>query len=174
MSNYIEFTTKHTEKTRGNPVHDEKQPRRFRDVQGIRVDGEPVEFNDPTIPERVGRYLIESPGLKRRRIANDCVAFVALMNSVKLKDTKHNPFQEYDTTIPIRSAKDQLSNTAPLVLVKRFHDMSVPRHIVLPAHLLLGRNYLHKLGDDTPLCMSSLEDALGMFDCTSAHPVKGR
>lgn len=171
MSNYIEFTTNHRKRTHGNPVHDGKRPKRYRDIQGIRVDGEPVEFRDPTLPERVGRYLIEPQELQRRGIANDCVAFVALMNCIELKGKRHNPFRDYDTSTSIRSAKEQLANEDPLVLVKGFHDMSKPRHIVLPAHLLLSPNYLHKLTDDEPLCMSNLGDSLKIFDCTNAHPV---
>ena len=173
MSNYIEFTTHHDEKTFGNPVHDGKQPRRYRDVQGVRVDGEPVEFIDDTITERLQRYFAETQRLRRRRIANDCVAFVAVMNSVELEDRHHNPFQDFDEATYIDPADIQMDDGRPLVLVQGFHGgLKLPQHIVLPAHLDTGQNYLHKLGDKGPLCMSDLNDAMHIMNCSSAHPVK--
>jgi hypothetical protein len=172
MSNYIEFTTTHNERTFGNPVHDGQRPRRYRDVQGIRVDGEPVEFIDETIPDRVQRYFAESRKLRRRRIANDCVAFVALMNSVALENKSHNPFKDFDLSASIESPVENLDDTTPLVLVQGFHDgLRLARHIILPAHITDEENYLHKLGDKGPLCMSDLHDAKRIMGCTSAHPV---
>lgn len=168
MSNYIEFTTEHGEITYGNPIHDGKAPKRFRDVQGIRVDGDPVEFVDPTISDRVHRYFIESKKLRRRRIANDCVAFVALMNSIELKDRKHNPFSDYDEDVEVDPA-----STIPIVLAQGFHDgVVIPRHVILPAHTIDG-NYgsIHKLGDKGPLCISSVNDAMRIMGCTHAFPV---
>lgn len=172
MSNYIEFTTAYDERTFGNPVHDGKRPRKYHDVGGIRVDGELVEFQDELIPERVQRYLIESRRLWRRRISNDCVAFVALMNSIELTDRNHNPFKNFDTTISIDTSHIDLEDENPLVLVQGFHDgVKIPRHIVLPAHHLSGQSYLHKLGDKGPVCMSDLNNSMRIMGCTSIHPV---
>jgi hypothetical protein len=172
MSNYIEFTTHHNERAFGNPVHNGKRPKRYRDVQGVRVDGDPVDFVDDTIPERLQRYFVESRSLRRRRIVNDCVAFVAVMNSIEIEDRHHNPFRNFDETTTIDLTDFQPDEErVPLVLVQGFHDgVKLPRHIVLPAHLTTGQNYLHKLGDKGPLCMSDLDDALSIMGCSSAHP----
>lgn len=168
MSNFIEFTTKHNERTYGNPVHDGRYPKRFREVSGVRVDGELVDFVDESIPDRMNRYFVESRKLRRRRIANDCVAFVALMNSVELRDRKHNPFSTYDeNSVVDPSSKD------PIVLAAGFHDgLVIPRHVVLPAHTSDGSfGSLHKLGDKGPICMSSVDDAMRIMGCTHAFPV---
>jgi hypothetical protein len=155
----------------GNPIHDGKKPIKSRDIEGIRVDGEVLEFVDETIPEKVERYLVESKKLWRHRIANDCVAFVALANSIELRNIKQNPFRQFDASLSLRSIDDQLANDAPLVLTRGFHDeVRIPVHTVLPAHLTTEPNYLHKLGDHGPLCMSSLEDAKQIFGCNGAHP----
>jgi len=173
MMQYIEFTTRHSVKTFGNPIHDGKRPKKYRTIEGVRVDGETVEFIDNTIPERLGRYLIEAEGLRRRRIVNDCIAFVALMNSVRLEMPQHNPYREFDGTTFVDPWHINPVDDMPLVLANGFHDgVRLPRHIVLPAHLSTKQNYLHKLGDDGPLCMSNLQDALAMFSCDGAHTVK--
>lgn len=167
MPNYIEFTTQHAEITYGNPIHDGRAPKRFRDVDAIRVDGNAVSFLDESIPERMHRYFIESRKLRRRRIANDCVAFVALMQSIELTDRAHNPFRDYDRGAEV----DPLSDT-PIVLAQGFHDGAVvPRHVVLPAPTGDGSfGSVHKLGDKGPLCLSSVEDAMTIVGCTHAFP----
>lgn len=167
MPNYIEFTTDHHEDTHGSPVHDGRLPRRFHDIDAVRMNGEPVAFKDESIPERLQRYFAEANKLKRRRIANDCVTFVALMNSIKLENRGHNPFSDFD-----RETAVDTSATAPLVLVQGFHGgLKIPQHIILPAHMQDQENYLHKLGDRGPLCMSDLDTAMRIMNCTSAHPV---
>ncbi len=170
MSNFINFTTNHREKTYENPVHDGKRAKRFREVQGIKIDGERVDFRDDSIPERVQRYLLETRALRRRGIVNDCVAFVALMNTIELKDRTHNPFTNFDSETSLDPAAIDYDDMSPLVLTQDFHNaVRVPRHIILPAHLTDRQNYLHKLGDKGPLCMSDLEDSLAIMGCTSAH-----
>jgi hypothetical protein len=167
MTNYIEFTTDHRENTFGSPVHDGKRPRPFREIDGVRVDGEIVQFLDESIPDRLGRYFVEAKKLQKRKIVNDCVAFVALMNSVELKDREHNPFTDFDANTLVTESLD-----TPVVLTTRFREgMIIPTHIVLPAHLQQQKNYLHKLGDDGPLCMSDLETAMRIMGCTGAHLV---
>ncbi len=173
MPSFIEFTTEHSERTFGNPVHDGSRPRRGRDVQGIRVDGDEIYFDDQSIPERVAKYLVDSKKLKYRRIVNDCVAFVALMNSVELKNRSHNPFSNYDENVSVQPSSIDLSDKDPLVLTRGYHDgLRIPVHIVLPAHNSEGPNYLHKLGDKGPLCMSDLGDAMSIMGCSSAHPIR--
>ena len=169
MPNFIEFTSWHNERTLGNPVHDGNLPKKFREIDGVRLNGEPVDFVDETVPERLHRYLIESPSLQRQRIANDCVAFVALMNSVEMRGG-HNPFSDFD-----QASEVDLSSTLPIVLAQGFHGgLVIPRHIVQPAHLASGDyGSLHKLGDTGPLCMSSVSDAMGIMACNLAFPVTG-
>lgn len=167
MTNYIEFTTSHHERTFGNPIHNGKRPKSYRDIDGVRIDGNPIVFQDESIPDRLGRYFVETKKLKKRRIVNDCVAFVALMNSVHLEDPDHNPFTDFDTSGPI----DEGSN-APIVLTSRFRGNIIPTHIILPAHLQQRQNYLHKLGDDGPLCMSDLESSMRIMGSTNAYPVR--
>lgn len=166
MANFIEFTTQHHERTFGSPVHNGKRPKSFREIDGVRVDGEPVRFIDPTISDRLGRYFIEARKLRRRKIANDCVAFVALMNSIELKDSTHNPFTHFDRDRPVTGISE-----VPVVLTNRLHrGFSVPTHIILPAHLERGENYLQKLGDKGPLCMANLETSMRIMGSTGAYP----
>lgn len=167
MANYIEFTTNHHERTLGNPIHNGKRPKSFRGIDGVRVDGVSVIFQDESIPDRLGRYFVESKRLRRRKIVNDCVAFVALMNSVRLESPTHNPFSDFDTSTAIDEASD-----TPLVLASRFRGRIIPTHIVLPAHLQQKQNFLHKLGDDGPLCMSNLEDSMLIMGSTDVYSIK--
>lgn len=166
MKQFIEFTTRHTEATYGSPIYDPDNLRRFKDIEGVRVDGEQVEFRDASIPVRLERYLIEA---RRRKYINDCIAFVAIMNGIPF-DGKKNPFQDFDKSITVDPRNVDVSSRAPLVLTRGFHDMKIPLHIILPAHTD-KQNYLHKLGDDGPLCMSNLSNALRIMDCHDAHPV---
>lgn len=170
MHRYINFTTSHQERTYGNPVHDGKRPRRFHDVAGITIDGEPLEFDDTTIPERVKQYFLSAKQLRRKRIVNDCVAFAASMESIELEDRQHNPFEVFDENVIIHG--DTASEIkVPLVLARGYHDgLRIPAHVILPAHLVSGPNFIHKLGDEGPLCMSGLNDAMSIMGCNTAHP----
>lgn len=171
MPHYIEFTTQHHEPIYGNPIHTGNKPARFRTVEGICVDGEPLHFVDETIPERMHRYLHESSRLRWRGISNDCVAFAAIMESIKLRDSHHNPFVDFDET---QLADDE--TTVPIVLAKKFHDTPIfPLHTVIPAQTLDGSyGTIHKLGDRGPVCLSSLKDAKAIMGCNLAIPVTGQ
>lgn len=128
MKQFIEFTTHHSERTYGNPVYYPEKLKRFRSVEGVRVDGELIDFRDPSIPQRLEQYLIES---RRRKHINDCVAFVAIMNGIPF-DGKSNPFQSYDRLTRVTPWHVDLSSDAPLVLAQGFHDMQVPRAYYSP------------------------------------------
>jgi hypothetical protein len=172
MPTNIDFTMHHGELTYGNPIYELGHIPRRLSVDAVMIDDAPVEFLDSSIPERLGVYLASVRKLRRKRIANSCVAFAAIMNSVEIKEIERNPFRDYDEDSRLDEQTDSIANTVPIVLAQGFHDgLRIPRHVVLPAHTAAGPNYLHKLGDRGPLCMSNLEDALTMFGCQFAFPV---
>lgn len=167
MPHYIEFTTHHQEPIFGNPIFNGDRPPKRVTVEGIRVDGEPVQFIDETIPERMHHYLYEAPRLKWRRISNDCVAFAAIMESLELRDRRHNPFANFDET---EKADDE--TVGAIVLAKKFHDFPIiPLHTVIAAQTVDGSyGTIHKLGESGPVCLSNLEDAKTIMGCQIAIP----
>lgn len=60
-----------------------------------------------------------------------------------------------------------------MVLAQGYHDGIIKwRHGVQPVHTATGEyGIIHKLGDEGPLCLSSLESAMRIMNCNLAFPV---
>lgn len=172
MSRYLEFTAHsfHTMFSLGAPVHDGKLPNRFREVQGVRVDGEPVTFTDAATADRLHQALIASKQLQRRGIAFNCVTFAALMHGIPLRDAAHNPFSSIDPRIDCAAGGSYASAVVLGVPSRTAPDGIANRHVVVSAPQRTEQSYLHKLGDAGPICLSGLQKAMDMYDCTTAHP----
>jgi hypothetical protein len=173
MSRYIEFTrspeNRHFSFSQGLPVHDEELPIRFLSVQGVRIDqGEPIAFADPEIVDRLHRALVETKRLESKKAVIDCLAFVALMNGIKLpRPNSHGRFHFEDTTLTNEIRNDDIENLMPLNLTRGNHY----EHSVYPAHTQDKAMYFHKLGDIGPVAFSTLKEAKDLYDLSSAHPM---
>jgi hypothetical protein len=178
MSRYIEFTTStenpYVYNARGNPVHDGTLPTQFREVAGVRVDGEPLAFTDSSLVESLHRALVESKALQKRGHIVDCVTFVALLQCIPLAHPDDNPFIDHIQENIQVHPKDRITDPVCLGDYPFKRLMQHPRylHVVSPAHIPERPNYVHKLGDNEPVCLSGLADAMTIFGCTVAHPVK--
>jgi hypothetical protein len=174
MPRYIEFVTPIDDETYelsfGNPVHDGRVPPASREVQGVRVDGEPIVLLDEALVGSLHRALVQMRGRLWAPYA-DCVSFAAVMNGLPMPPKRRNPLLNTRTDIHIDP--DDTTVTDTLNLGKRYRDMPSYHyaHTVVPAHSPGVAQYVHKLGDKGPVCLTSLEDALSMYACTVAHPV---
>ena len=171
MPRYIEFTTATPDKiggfTAGNPYHDGVIPAGRLNVDGVRVDGEIVEFVDPSIPNRLHRTLYEIDRLTQRQIVVDCLAFVAMMageNLSVLPNSSGTKFPDVE-----RNWYDPESGPSedPLYLLRREGGDMNYVHAIYPAHLLEAENYLHKLNIG-PVIMSDFRSASAMYKSRSA------
>jgi len=177
MSRYLEFTTAarnpHTRFSRGNPVHNGKLPSRFREVLGVRVDGEPVIFADEKIVDDLHRTIVERQSAERAQgIPFNCVTFAASMQGIMLDGPKDNPFLDVMDEVGVDA--DDTSIDTPVNLGIRIAKSSHVKyaHTISPAHTPEKAQYLHKLGDEGPICISGLTAALTIFRCNMAHQVK--
>ncbi len=117
--------------------------------------------------------MVESEVLPRRGIPFNCVTFAALMFSVELRDDHHNPFVEANHDIVVTS--DDTTHEYPVLLGNTvesnpFYEITEYRHNVVPAYQKESATYLHKLGDEGPICLSGLNKAMSLYRCTVAHP----
>ena len=173
MSRYINFSTfpgKHSEFSRGKPLHNGESPPRFREALGVKVDGRSVEFAEAEVIERLHRAIVDGKRLRRRRISYDCVSFAALMNNIQLRSRHDNPFNEADQNIDVDPMDVTVSNPVNLGNYSSRSGVWYV-HTVTPAHLTEGPSYLHKLGDKGPICMSGLDEAMEIYGATIANPV---
>jgi hypothetical protein len=134
--------------------------------ESVLVDGEPLEFSSPDIiPSLEHAIRTIWPRFNIRRRSYDCVDFVGLMTG--LKPSKDNPF-EVGMVIDDAAAPDIFDT--PIIFMKKlsWRYPELPIHTLLPARTSDGTKYLHKLGDDGPLCISTLDEARLIFDNPTA------
>lgn len=168
MSHYIEFTTSpehpFIKYSLGNPVHDGGRPTPFREVRGVRIDGQPILFREPDIVDALAQTIVDGEALPAQGIPFNCISFTALMHSVELElPPAYNPFLTIDGKTAI--SPSSTSQTDPLCLGVMTKASEVRQlHFVSPAHFNQEANYLHKLGNDGPICMSGLYAAMRMYN----------
>ncbi len=171
MSRYIEFTASqynyHTKFSLGQPVHNGEVPTRFRQVRGVRVDGEHVEFVDDSIVESLHKTIVNNKRASRRRRFN-CYAFVAAMHDVDLTEKSTSRLSSGLDVDP-----EDASIAAPVLIGNRAGYVGSTTvaysHALSPAPTVEGSRYLHKLGFSGPLCLSGLRVAMDMYSSSVAH-----
>jgi hypothetical protein len=176
MSRFIEFTTSpdnpyvaHS----GGAVHDGEIPTRYHAPRGIRIDGEPIAFSDASLHEKLYRALIVGEQLRTRSGIIDCLAFVALMQGSDLGKPRPNGlFSLYPSSESRHIASNDIENDFPVNIGHAYHDKRVQYvHSLYPAHLPNHACYIHKLGDNEPVCLSTLDQAHQMRGTIIAHPM---
>ncbi len=176
MNLFINFTRDGSHPDRsfagGLPLFDGKMPSRFRSYRGVMVDGEPVEFVDETIPERLHKALVDGPKLGRR--AFDCLTFAALMFKVPMGRTVGGETFKFEEQTEKRAVRHNDTNVAsPLNLggVQDWDNLVAYTHTVVPAHGPTTARYVHRLGTQT-LCFSTLPEAMRLYEAAVAHPMR--
>jgi len=154
-------------------VHDGRLPARYLDAQGVRVDGRQEEFIDESFVDKLHRALWRGEDLKSRGALFECVMFVALMQDIDLgmpqDDGKFH--LNYETNLQVDIDPDDSTNTSPVMIGYAVLGGCIYKHALYPAHSMDGAGYVQKLGDDGPICLSGLADAMKMYPCDVAHPV---
>lgn len=177
MSRYLDFVTfpltARLRFTNGEPVHDGIMPTRGVRFKGIRVDQEPVDFRDESLPERILKALVEGAALERRGFLFDCLLFTALMDEAELdtSDCDSRPFMHWFGT-PILDLDAEIGR--PLFLLRNDLGEGSPLldgadyHAVYPAATVTKPLVVHKLGR-TELCLSGLSAAAEMYGTDMAR-----
>lgn len=180
MSKFIEFYTsprrQYAKFSLGNPIHDGKLPNRLADSAVVRVNREPVQFVDESTPELLLKALHEMQQL-RVKVGINCRRFAALMYEPSIATKLPGYFTQPDYATQVTT--DDMTVTKPVVL-GILSDTSSPnngkfygRHMAIPAHQPQQVTYLHKLGYEGPICLSGLQAAMNMYDCTHAYLPQG-
>lgn len=176
MARFIEFTASpdnpyvaHS----GGAVHDGEIPTRFHTPKGIRIDGEPITFRDELLHEKLHRALVVGEQLRARSGIIDCLAFIALMQGSDLGTPRPNGlFSLHPTSEARHIASDDIENSLPVNIGHSYHDGQVQYvHSLYPAHLPARALYIQKLGNNEPICLSTLDQAHQMRGTIVAHPM---
>lgn len=181
MGRFIEFSTSSksqeyfAEFSFGNPLHDGNLPSRLADSAIVRVDGEPVQFTDETMHERLHKALRVMK--KRQYLGFNCRRFAAVMYDPNIIDPLpayfllpdyESPVADDDPTVTKPVALGTIGDNSPLS-DSPFYN----RHMAIPAHQPEQAAYLHKLGYEGPICISGLRAAMDMYECTHAFLPSG-
>ncbi|MDB5162056.1 MAG: hypothetical protein JWM52_564 [Candidatus Saccharibacteria bacterium] len=171
MPRFIEFSTNVDNPLSsfalGNPIHDGVVPPRRLEVDGVRVDGDLLHFQDEEIPDRLHRALSDAERLQERIVVIDCLAFTALMSGENLSVLPNASGTSFP---PVeRNYFDPKTGPSehPLYLIRRDGGAMSYVHAVYPAHTTLNELYVHKMGSG-PVMLSSLQDASTMYGSRSA------
>jgi hypothetical protein len=179
MSRFIDFYVsprrRFFEGSLGNPIHDGVVPSRLADSVAIRVNGEPIEFIDESVPQLLHRTLLEMK--QRGNVGINCRRFAALMYEPGIADDMPTYFRQPDYTAPVSPDDSTVNKPVTLgVIVNaslRSPDGFYDRHMAVPAHQPEQAAYLHKLGFLGPICLSGLQAAMDLYDCTHAYLPEG-
>ncbi len=172
---YLEFghDRKHSSQVFGNPVHNGRVPAGIFSIEGIRVNGEVVAFLDEELPDKVHQALRGGKQIARSKLPFDCTWFAVLMDDASLAErlaTGHYKVVDESGDRPVDpsdTSQDHIVNIG-----RGYHDMEFRVvHSAVPAHTTEGAQYLHKLGDSGPLCLSGLKDAINIFHGSGAFPM---
>jgi hypothetical protein len=132
------------------------------EIAGVRIDGEPVTFLRDGLVEDLHRTLVEGQALVRRDGKGfDCTAFALLMSGVSLARVGKRRFRVTPSLeeVPI---VDDIHQDYPLAVGDwpRFCKVPIYFHTLVPAHTPDVPLYLHKLGDEGPVCISGVNKAM--------------
>lgn len=168
---YLNFTTDkrnpHLRSSNGAPVHDGKMPTRYKDVAGVRIDGEDVKFRDDLIIEKLQRTLLRRKPFVRHQ-EFDCLSFAALMIDYPGLNTSIVPFVLTASGVNI-DPNDADNESITNIFTKTNTGGDSWVHVVVPAHTQEQPMYVHKLGNEGPVCLSGLSQAIEMYRADNAQ-----
>lgn len=155
----------------GAPVY-HGSPAPKLEFDGIRVNGNEVPLLNPGIVESFHRAMVDGQRLIRRDGQGfDCVAFALLMSGVNLaqvvgrRQSTFKPEFDEGTEIADTTAQDCL---LALGSWPHWSDEVVYSHTIVPAHTPTEPLYIHKLGDEGPICLSGLQLAQRIMGASRA------
>ncbi len=172
---YLEFTTHpknpYTHFSLGSPVHDGKMPTKYEEVEGVRIDGESVQFKDETLVNRLQKTLLNrKPYVRNYNF--ECTDFAGLMMEHPEMDARGMiPYSTDRYGEPVSPDDDSIDQPLNLYIRKTELSNGSWNHMIVPAHTIEGPMYIHKLGSG-PICLSGLTKALEIYSCDSAYVAK--
>lgn len=163
MPVYIDFAPKPSDAGLfGAPVCSDMPPARA-EIEGVRISGEPVIFLQDHLVEDLHRSLVEGQALVGRDGKGfDCAAFALLMNGIDLVRIVRRRRFEVDSAVQEGPITDDVRQGYPLAIGDwpGFSRAPIYRHTLVPAHTPDAPLYLHKLGDEGPVCISGVKQAM--------------
>jgi hypothetical protein len=184
MTSFIEFQTtpmgRDSAHYNGLYFFDGKVPGRTADSPVIRVNGEPLEFVNESLPDILLRTL-RTMKIARYRGNINCQSFAALMHDPTIIEDPSENVPDYflrpDYSTPV-SPEDH-TVTTPVALGTLDNAWWAPEdgfrneHMAFPAHLKNEALYIHKLGYSGQICFSGLYKAMSLYHCTHAYQPLG-
>lgn len=170
MAEYIDFKTTINSRAvnfmDGSPVHDGVIPAPNKEIEAVRIDGEPINFVDPETPDTLHRALVEGRVVSERGYIYDALVFVALMSSVDLVAVakKHRISRKpRDLDIQLKlgdkpNLDQALPADSPVALYSHYVDEeSHRRTLVHPVHTPACELYVSRMSDTGPIVLASLD-----------------
>lgn len=165
MSVYIDFAPKPSDaRLLNTPVCSDIPPARA-EIEGVRINMEPVTFLQDGLAEDLHRSLVEGQALVGSEGKGfDCVAFALLMNGINLARIVHRSQFKVTRSVQEGPIADDIHQDYPLAIGDwpRFAKVPLYFHALVPAHTPDMPLYLHKLGDDGPVCISGVKKAMAI------------
>ncbi len=168
---YLNFTTNESnsllKRSNGAPIHDGKMPIRYKDVAGVKIDGEEVNFKDESIVDSLQKTLLKRKSFVRQH-EFDCLSFAGLMIDYPNINTSVVPFLLIASGINI-DPEDIANESVANIFKKTNTGGDTWVHVAVPAHTLEQPMYIHKLGNTGPLCLSGLSQVIEMYHADNAQ-----
>lgn len=176
---YIQFSS-HSELTpRGVLsdfyIHDSIIPNASHEVAGVTADGVPIKFEDPSIPDKLHKAMVDGRKLQDKGIEYDCNAFSIILLDFKLPELPNNTTGLYYHGDPATLITKEEYVPGPVIIGHNMRsgfetDLRNVQwfHTLAAAHTEAKPTYLHKLGVTGPLCLSGLKQALQFYRCNTA------
>ena len=178
MPKALNFTTdpsnEHLAFSLGNPVHDGVVPSARTDIRGVQVDGVPVEFYSESTPDQIHKALVDGTALEKLDIPFSCYTFSLIMAGINMRKACMGKDYVPDAEFSKQAVGLEYKGSVPLGL-KIYMGWRYGEgfgHVVYPAHTNSEARYVHKLGDNGPICLSSPADSLQMYRGKSAHKLR--
>lgn len=147
-------------------------PTRHLPLKGVRVDGAPVEFLATDTPERLYRSLLEGERISKTN-PFDCVIFALLMAEVDIHDYVGRGDIQFTVTehCDLNGQNMTDGDIIDLGAYRGGDDEETYMHTISSAPQEDIPSYLHKLGKDGPVCLSTLESAQRIYNAPIAKQI---
>ena len=174
MSRYLNFETSfiHQEHFGPSAFFNDRLPSRFLPLKGVRINGTPVEFDDPATPERILKSIKDSQQLGPEQVA-DCQSFALLMAGHDLVGHKTTGKFLFDPEYNPNSAEEEWESGTIVDICKVNPDAGTiaPEHVISATPADREPFYAHQVGVDGRICLSGLDVAKRMYHATVALEV---
>lgn len=154
---------------RGVGIHQGRVP---EVLDGIEVDGLPIQFNCPATLVKIHETMVKVVQARRRHAIIDCYGFLALYSGIPEAAVPERT-DKYLRMIynPESIDESDIKDGDVLAIASRYHDIESPiyRHGLVAADSAEGLKAFHVLGTEGPLALSGILEAERTFGAYSVH-----